>query len=250
MRLPSPAVKVLAAAALPLALAACSSGSSGSSDSSGGSSATAKSSKPSKPKDPNAGLLTGTQLKKALAPASYFASGFAADPSGTRDTGDTYQAPATKSAAKPHCADLGATAWIGLTGVEGVSFAQTSYANKATSAELDQEIDVYRGTTSQDVMKDLTKVVAACPTFTDADTQSKVTVTGTSTAGLGDDAYTITLTDSAWENGTTLIAARVGTAVVSVLSTDGSDNGAASAKKLTEKVVASLKGKSDTANQG
>ncbi len=247
MRLPSRAVKVLAAVvALPLALAACSSGTSNSSGSSGDS---ATATKPAKAKDPNAGLMTGTQLKKALAPASYFASGFAADAGLARDTGDTYRPPATKSIAKPHCADLGATSWIDLTGVEGVSFAQNSYINKNTSAELDQEIDVYRGTTSAGVMKDLAKVVAQCGSYTDSDTHSKVTVTGTSTAGLGDEAYTITLTDSAWESGTTLIAARVGTAVVSVLSTDGSDNGAASAKKLTQRVAASLKGKSDTANQ-
>ncbi|MFE8990721.1 hypothetical protein ACFYMI_23370 [Streptomyces collinus] len=233
MRLSSRALTMLAAAALPLALASCSA-----STSSADGSATAA---PAKPKDPNAGLLTGTQLKKALAPASYFPAGFAADPSAARDTGDTYQAPATKNAAKPHCAGLGATSWISLTGVEGVSFAQDSRIDKNTSAELDQEIDVYRGTTAADVMKDVAKVVAACPSYTDSDTHSTVKVTGTSTAGLGDEAYTITLTDSAWESGTTLIAARAGTAVVSVLSTDGSDNGAASAKKLAQQVLASVK---------
>ncbi|MYS88694.1 MULTISPECIES: hypothetical protein [Streptomyces] len=240
MRLSSRALTVLAAAALPLALASCSSASSADT-----SAATA----PAKPKDPNAGLLTGTQLKKALAPASYFPSGFAADPGLARDTGDTYQAPATKSATRPHCADLAATSWISLTGVEGVSFAQDSHINKNTSAELDQEIDVYRGTTAADVMKDVAKVAAACPSYTDADTHSTVKVTGASTTGLGDEAYTITLTDSAWESGTTLIAARAGTAVVSVLSTDGGDNGAASAKRLAQHVLASVKRVSDTAGQ-
>ncbi|MFF6805548.1 hypothetical protein [Streptomyces sp. NPDC012616] len=236
MRLPSHAAKLLAVAALPLALAACSS--STSEDSAAG---PAASTAPSKAADPNAGLLTGTQLKKALAPASYFPSGFAPDAGLARDTGDTYQAPATKSAAKPHCADLAATSWISLTGVEGVSFAQSSYVNKNTSAELDQEIDVYRGTTGADVLKDLAAVVAACPSYTDSDTHSKVKVTGAATAGLGDEAYTITLTSGAWETGTTLIASRTGTAVVSVLSTDGADNGAASAKKLAAHVLASLK---------
>ncbi|MEV5440237.1 hypothetical protein AB0K80_30150 [Streptomyces sp. NPDC052682] len=245
MRFPSRSLKVLAAAAaLPLVLSACSSGSDSSSAEG------AASAEPAKTKDPNAGLLTGTQLKAALAPASAFPAGFAADASAARDTGDTYQAPATKSAAKPRCADLGATSWISLTGIEGVSFAQNSYVNKDTSAELDQEIDVYRGTTAKDVMKGLAKVVAACPTYTDSDTHSAVKVTGASTAGLGDEAYTITLTNSAWENGTTLIAARLGTAVVSVLSTDGRDNGAASAKKLAEKVLTSLEGKSGAGKQG
>jgi len=236
MRLPSRAVTLLAVAALPLtALTACSSGSSADGSTSA---------KPAhaKPKDPDAGLLTGSRLKRALAPASYFPAGFAADPSLSRDTGDTYRPQTTRTSAKPHCADLGATGWIDLAGTQSVSFAQSSSIDKDTSAEIDQEIDVFRGATSADVMKALTKVVAACPSYTDSDTHSPVKVTGTSTPGLGDGAYTITLTDSAWEGGTTLIAARTGTAVVTVLSTDGKDNGAASARKLTERILGSLKG--------
>ncbi|MEU8654667.1 hypothetical protein [Streptomyces sp. NPDC048737] len=244
MRLPSPAAKLLAVAALPLALVACSA------ESAGSTGASPAAGSPSQAKDPDAGLLTGAQLKEALAPASYFPSGFVADPSLARDTGDTYQAPATHDSAEPHCADLGATSWISLTGVEGVSFAQNSYINQSTSAELDQEIDVYRGTTASDVLKGLADVVAACPTYPDSDTHSTVTVTGAATPGLGDGAYTITLTNDAWESGTTLIAARAGTAVVSVLSTDGADNGAASAKKLTAQVLSSLKSGSGTAGQG
>ncbi|WP_075779168.1 hypothetical protein [Streptomyces acidiscabies] len=227
-------LKTLAvAAALPLAPAACSSNSD--SDS-----APAAAANKAKPADPNKGILTGAALKKALAPATYFASGFEVDPTATRDTGDTYRAPET-TAAKPDCAGFGGTAWIELTGIKGVSFAQASYMNKNTTAELDQEIDAYRGTTSADVMTALKKVVAACPSYTDADTKSKVKITGTAGPALGDEAYTITLTSDAWETGTTLIASRVGTNVVSVLSTDGPSNGAGGAKKLTEKVVAALK---------
>lgn len=220
------------AATLPLALTAC-----GSSDSGTATAATS----PSKTKDPNEGLLTGTQLKKALAPATYFAAGFAVDKTVTRDTGDTYRAPSTKSAARPDCSAFASTAWIGLTGIEGVSFAQSSYVDKNRTAELDQEVDTYRGTTSAQVMAALRKVVAACPSYTDSDTSSKVKISGATTPALGDDAYTITLSSDAWETGTTLIAARVGTNVVSVLSTDGDDdNGAASAKKLTQHIVTAL----------
>ncbi|AMW13810.1 hypothetical protein A4E84_32465 [Streptomyces qaidamensis] len=133
--------------------------------------------------------------------------------------------------------------------MEGVSFAQDSHINKNTSAELDQEIDVYRGTTAADVVKDVAKVVSGCPTYTDSDTHSTVKVTGASMAGLGDEAYTVTLTDSPWGSGTTLIAAGAGTAVVSVLSTDGSDNGAATAKKLAEHDLASVQRMSGSAGQ-
>jgi hypothetical protein len=235
MRLPSRTAQLMAVAALPLALTAtaCSSDSAAK--------ATTASPAPTKAKDPNEGLLTGTQLKKTLAPASYFTAGFAVDPETTRDTGGTYRVPATHNAAKPDCTRFGSTGWIDLSGIEGVSFAQNSYTSKNTSAELDQEIDVYRGTTSTDVMTALTKAVAACPGYPDADTKSTVKIVGAATSGLGDDAYTITLTDAAWESGTTLVAVRVGTAVVSILSTDGADNGADSAKKLAEQVVSSLK---------
>ena len=228
--------------ALPLALTltACSSGSSSSSGSTDSSSGAAKPSQ-SASQDPNAGLPTGTQLKKALAPASFFAQGFAVDPSAARDSGGMYTEPSGQAPAKPDCEKLGGTSWIDITGVSGVSFAQNDYANKNTSEDIAQQIDTYRGTTAAAVLKDLERVVSACATFPDSQTHTKVKVSGRSTSGLGDSAYTITLTDSAWENGTTLIAAQVGPNVVSVMSTDGHDNGAATAAKLTKRIVASLK---------
>lgn len=231
MRLLSPAAKALAVVALPLALTACSSGSSATS-------ATAKASK-----DRDAGLLTGAQLKKALAPASFFASGYAVDPSGARDSGDTYSTPTGADVSKPDCTMLGGTGWLTVTHAQGVSFAQNDYVNKDTSQDIGQEIDVFRGTGAASLITSLRTVVAECPSYLDSQTHTKVKVAGASTAGLGDTAYTITLTDSAWDNGTTLIAARVGTAVVTVTSTDGHDNGAATAKKLTQKIVTSLSGK-------
>ncbi|MFI1764337.1 hypothetical protein ACH41H_20125 [Streptomyces sp. NPDC020800] len=226
------AARVLAVAALPLALAAC------------GTHETASATAPASPspaKDPNAGLLTGSRLKKALAPASFFASGFAVDPSGARDTGDTYTPPSTAPAAEPDCTKLNGTGWIEITGIGGVSFAQNDYVSKNTSEDIGQEIDAYRGTTAADVVRAVAKKAAACTGFTDSDTHSKVKVTGAATPALGDAAYTVTLTDPAWQNGTTLVAARVGTNVVSVMSTDGHDNGAATAKKLTERIVASVR---------
>ncbi|MER6982071.1 hypothetical protein [Streptomyces carpinensis] len=235
MHIASRAARVLTVAALPLVLAAC-----GTTEST---SAKAPAS-PASPatKDPNAGLLTGAQLKKALAPASFFPAGFSSDPSATRDTGDTFVPPATKSPAKPDCTMLEGTAWIGITGVTGVSFAQGDYVNKNTSEEITQEIDAYRGTTAASVLKDVARIATTtCATFTDSGTHTKVRTSGRSTPGLGDEAYTITLTSSAWDNGTTLIAARQGTNLVTVLSTDGHDDGAATAKKLTGQIVASLK---------
>ncbi|MEU6217367.1 hypothetical protein ABZ845_07575 [Streptomyces sp. NPDC047022] len=236
MRRPALAVLGLTTA-LPLALtlAACSSTSSGSSVS-------APKPKHSASQDPDAGLATGAQLKKALAPASFFAKGFALEPSGSQDTGDTFtEQSSAPASAKPDCEKLDGTGWIDATGVSGVSFAQNDYVSKDTSEEIAQEIDAYRGTTAATVLKDLQDVVSACTAYTDSQTHTKVKVTGTATSGLGEEAYTVTLTDSGWQNGTTLIAARTGKNVISVMSTAGHDNGAATAKKLTEQILASMK---------
>lgn len=237
MRLMPSAVTVLAAAVLPMALVGCSSSGAD----------TAPVASPSGPAptsaDPNAGLLTGSQLKKALAPASFFASGFAIDAAATRDTGGTYVEPAVAAVPKPDCAKLGGTSWIDITGISGVSFAQDDYVNKNTSAEIAQEIDVYRGPTAKAVMEALAKVSVACPSFKDSGTSSKVKVSERAATGLGDEAYIITLTDPTWESGTTMVAARIGTAVVTVLSSEGKDNGAVFAKKLTRHIASALNGK-------
>ncbi|MFJ8623634.1 hypothetical protein ACIRD3_12425 [Kitasatospora sp. NPDC093550] len=252
MRL-SPAVRLLSTLALPLALTACgptstksaapAAPSSAAPSSSAATTTAAPSPVATKAAGPNAGLLTGAQLKALLAPASFFPSGFALDSAGSRDTGDTYVQPAAADVPTPDCTRLGGTSWTGITGITGVSFAQNDYVNKNTSAEIAQEIDVYQGATAQTVIGALGKLALACPSFADAQTSSKTKVTEAPLAGLGDEAYVITVTDSAWQNGDTLIAARVGTSVVTVLANDGGDNGAATAKKLSGQLVSGLKAK-------
>ncbi|MFF5533971.1 hypothetical protein ACFY71_16005 [Streptomyces cinerochromogenes] len=236
MRLSSRAATLLAVAVLPLALSACSS------DSSSGTGASAA---PAKAKNPNAGLLTGTQLKKALAPASAFPAGFTLEADGASDSGGKFLAPSSRKTAKPDCTRLEGTSWIQVTGFEGgVAFAQDDYVNQDKTEEVAQEVDAFQGTTAKTVMKQMQSVAAECATFTDTDTHAKVKVKGASTAGFGDEAYTMTLTSGAWETGTTLIAARSGNHVVTVLSTAGGDDGAAAAKKVTTRILDSLKGKS------
>lgn len=240
MRLLRPAATLLAAATLPLALAACSSGAMTAS-APGGTAATPYAART--PANPDAGLLTGTQLKELLEPASYFPPGFRRDPGGTRDTGPHYQRPGTTGAPKPKCRLLGATSWTSITGIDGVSFAQDDYLDKASSAAIAQEIDVYRGPTAQTVMRKLGAISAVCPSYADAQTSSRAKVREKASRQLGEGGYVITVTDPAWSSGSTLIAARVGTAVVTVLSTGGADNGHASAMRLTSHLVAALRGR-------
>ncbi|WP_316743244.1 hypothetical protein [Streptomyces sp. MK7] len=236
----SRAARALAVAALPLALAACGPSTGSSSGSSTGDTTT--SAKPSPPKDPNAGLMTGTRLKEALAPASSFPAGFVPVPQGASDSGGEFVTPQTESPGKPDCTKLGTTAWVSVSGARGgVSYANDDYVNKDKTAEITEEIDEFPGTAAATAMKGIRGIPATCPSYTDTDLHGTVKVSGRSTTGLGDEAYTITLTSGAWDNGTTLIAARQGTSVVTVLSNDGHDNGAATAKKLTQRIVASLK---------
>jgi hypothetical protein len=236
MRLPSRAVALVAVAVLPLAaLTACSAGSS----SDGSASAKPAS---ARAKDPNAGLPTGTQLKKALAPASAFPAGFTAVADGAADSGGTFLDPSTPSTAESDCATLETTGWMQATGYKGgVSFAQGDYANKDQTAEIAQAIDAFQGHTAETVLKSLKSVATECAAFTDTDEHAKVTVAGRATSGLGDEAYTMTLTSGHWENGTTLLAVRTGTSVITVLSTAGSDNGTATAKKVATRILGSLK---------
>ncbi len=218
----------IAAAALPVLLTACSSSSStGPVPSARPTTATASSATA----DPNAGLFTGTQLKAMLEPASYFPSGFTLDPSGSVNTGDTFQ-PATPPGKLP-CSRLDSTAWVDLADVGSVSFAQSDFINKSTSEEYAQEIDEYQGAGAKAVMTGLREVAARCRGFTDQQTSSTVTVRLGKGPSIGDDSLSLTLTSPRWRGGTTLDAVRVGSAVVTVLYSAATGTGAAQANVLT-----------------
>ncbi|WP_425832847.1 hypothetical protein [Streptomyces fractus] len=240
MRTAVRAAALLAVAALPFTLTACSSGDSANSAGSDAKAAAKPAAKSAQ--NPDATLAKGAALKRSLAPASFFGAGYRIDQDTARDTGTSYQEPSSDPAAlsKPDCTKLGGVSWLALTGDAGVSFAQNDYVNEKTTADIAQEIDVFRGDKAATVLQHLKKAIAACPAYKDTDTKSQVKVAGADTAGLGDEAYNITLTDPAWENGSTLIAVRKGAAVVTVMSTDGHDNGAATAKKLATKVTGAL----------
>ncbi len=235
MRLPLPMAAVLAAL-LPLAVAGCSTGSSGAPATGTPPTAAATTSA-----DPDAGLPTGTQLKAALAQQAYFPAGFAQDASSTRDTGETYQQQTTAAPAKPDCTLLGGTGWFTISGISGVSFAQASYVDKDTSAEQDEEIFAYSGNAAATELAAVGSIATTCPTYTDAQTHSPVKVTEHASTGLGDGGYTITLTDAAWQSGSTLQASKVGNDIVFVYSTSGQKDGATDATKLSTYIVNKLK---------
>jgi hypothetical protein len=219
----------LAVAALPLLATACSAASPAGSPAPPASSAAAS---------PDAGVLTGAQLKARLAPASWFPPGFKSDPSVTRDTGSGYQSaapPATKD-----CTRLNGSAWIDLSHVSPASFAQGFYADSGVSETYAQEIDGYPGTSASQAMAGLRKLATTCPSFADPQTSSTVTVHLEPGPKLGDDALTFELADPHWAAGTALVAVRVGTSVVTVLYAGGHGTGVSQATSLAAAITASL----------
>jgi hypothetical protein len=223
------------AAALPLALAGCSS--SAASSASAGTSGAASSAAGSA--NSGAALLTGSRLKTALVTTG-IPSGYTVYTSGTQDSGSSYQSPSAASTAKPDCTQLEGTSWVNLAGYKSVSFAQNDYLNKASSEEFLQEVDAYEGSTAQTVMTNLAKLSATCPSFTDSSTNSTVKVAVATGTSLGDGTVTITLTDAQWGSSETLVAVRVGQNVISVLNS-ATGNSATYADTLASAITAGVK---------
>jgi hypothetical protein len=191
--------------------------------------------------NPDAGLLTGAQLNALLAPDSWFPSGYTADPTGSRSTGTTF-VPPTAPGSLP-CTRLDGTAWIDLSKVGAVSFAQDDYIDQDTSAEYAQEIDVFQGTGAQQAMAGLRSVATTCPSFPDSQTSSTVTVHLQDGPALGNDSLTFLLSDPSWAADTALEAVRVGSAVITVLYSGASGNGIPQATNLASLVAANVKSK-------
>jgi hypothetical protein len=172
-----------------------------------------------------------------LAPAAWFPRGFKIDPQSSVNTGDNYQPTAPPGVRK--CSRLQATSWVQLGNGGAVSFAQNVYFNQ-NAGQYSQEIDVYQGSTAQDVMAKLRQVAARCRSFHDAQTSSTVTVTRKTGPQLGDDALTISLQNPRWLGDLTLQAVRVGHAVATVYFSAASGTGKAQATRLAAVLTANL----------
>ncbi|AJT61915.3 hypothetical protein [Streptomyces chattanoogensis] len=234
MKLRRALVTVTTTAVLPFALTACSSGDAG------GKSAPSASPKAGAPK---ADLLNGTRLKSLLLPVGVLPKGYHADPQATRDTGKALQAPASSKALDlaGACPKLEASAWIETSGVPSASFAQADFVN-ASQEEFNEEVDSYRGTDAQTVMKRLEKVLTHCASFKDTSngTTASVKVKTTTVPKVGDQTLKAVLSAPEWEGGTTLVATRVGNVVITTFyNVQSSDMGAAGLD-LTKKIAAGV----------
>lgn len=195
---------------------------------------------------PSARPLDGATLNSLLLPASAMPAGFRIDPSGSRNAAqalpqDTFQ-PVPNSRV---CGVLNGTSWIAAGEIGAADFAQNDYANASKTAEVAQEVDAFQPGDAEKVISRLWRVFGYCRTFTMPanGTTASVSLTRHRLAGVGDQAIGAVWATSAFLGGTSLVAIRIGDAIVTVLvSSAGSGKGAATAvataKRVAERVRA------------
>lgn len=190
---------------------------------------------------PGARALDGATLYSLLLPARAMPAGFRIDPSGSRNGAqalpqDTSQ-PVPEARA---CGVLNGTSWIAAGGIYAADFAQDDYGNVSKTAEIAQEIDAFQPGDAEKVMARLWRVFGYCRTFTVQanGTTARASLTRTRLARGGGQAIGAVWTTPAFLGGTSLVAIRVGEAIVTVLvSSAGSGKGAAVAVATAKRVA-------------
>ncbi|WP_457029654.1 hypothetical protein [Kitasatospora sp. P5_F3] len=225
-----------------LGLGACSPATAGHSDAQAAPSASAGGSSAAPIPGPAAGtdgLPNGTKLNAMLLPAGALPQQLRLDPSGSRNTADGFNPPLSPSAvpAEKACDMLNGSDWVGVAGISSASFAQNDYMDDSQDM-FAQELEAYRGKDAQTVMASLKQVLTACHTFTWEQNGQKfpVTVTLKSLPGVGDEAFQAVLTSPDWTGGSTAVAARIGSVVVTTFYNDQKSTGGAGVE-LTKALV-------------
>ncbi|GAA5020730.1 hypothetical protein GCM10025734_75200 [Kitasatospora paranensis] len=179
-----------------------------------------------------------------LLPAAAIPHQLKLDPSGTRSTADGFNPPSSPSAvpAAKACDMLNGSAWVNVAGIGSASFAQNDYTDEAQDM-FAQELDAYRGSDAKAVMAALKQALTSCHSFTTVQNGQKfpVTVVLKSLPGVGDEALQAVLTSPDWAGGSTMVAARVGSVVVTTFDNDQKSTGTAGValtKALVKNVTA------------
>jgi hypothetical protein len=170
--------------------------------------------------------------------------GFAEERLGTLNTGP--QPPSdTPSPVPPGqaCPGFEQTGWIRVAGVSTGDFAQSDYLNANHSAEVAQEIDVFTGDDAQQAMTTLWTQFGQCASFSypTNGTTEKATLRSKKLTGIGDAAIEAVSVSPAFDGGLTLVAARVGNAIITVLDSSPSSNLGAPAVSYATQIAQRLR---------
>lgn len=156
--------------------------------------------------------------------------GFSEDKSGTLNTGQ--QLPSDSPSPVPSgqaCQGFEQTGWIRVAGFSTADFAQSDYLNADHSAEVAQEVDVFTGNDAQRAMTALWTQFGHCGSFSYPSNgmSEKATMKRKKLTGIGDEAFEAVFVSPGFAGGQTLVAVRVGSAIITILdSSPSSDLGA------------------------
>lgn len=191
-------------------------------------------------------VLTGTKLNSLLLPASAMPKGLQLNADGARNTGDSVQPGASNPVAPDKVCDMfRQTAWIRTAGIDSATFAQNDYVDAGHTNQFAQEIDTFHDADATKVMANLRKALAGCASFTDRSggMTVKVKLVTSALSGTGDEGIKAVETSDAWQGETTLVAIRVGTAIVTTLySSDHPDK--STAETMTQQIAKSVQSES------
>jgi len=191
--------------------------------------------------DPDAGLGSGTQLKTVLVGVKDLPAGFKVVPSGARDTGDVF-GPLTSpsSVSHPDCTQLDGNGWVSVAG-QAAAFAQTDLRDHSGN-EVFPEVDSYRGSDAKAVLAGYRQLFTSCKKYKTKSSGPMATMSVTIKAGphIGDESIRAVATSPTFSGGTTYVAVRVGTAVVTVIYSSTSKDLGARASSLAASMAQRL----------
>lgn len=243
VRLSGACVAACLAGLLAAAVAGCgAAGSSGavaaaSATSSASSTSSASPAAPAAPATPAA--LDAQALDTKLLQLGDMPKGFVANPSATRYDGealpDDLKTPVDGAKV---CQLLSDTSWISASGLTTEDFAQADYGNTAKTEEISEEVDAFQGADAQKAMTGLWQTFGRCGTFTTSygGMTASMALGKAMISGKWTGVKAVELSPS-FVGATSLVAIRVGYAIVTVLDSAETSDGGAAAVAMAEKIA-------------
>lgn len=190
--------------------------------------------------------LSGTRLRSVLTPLSFLPSTYTVVPKYTEDSGTKVQSAVIVPAENRKCTTLLATAWETYGGW-GDQYAEAAFVTKANDGLVSEVVDAYADPSmAAQEEQAFAGIAKSCASWTETDTISGTTGKVTyrtaeqKLAGVGDEAYLITVSSTQLDLPTTLATVRVGSAVAGVSVTARSGE-ADTARRVIASIAAKLK---------
>jgi hypothetical protein len=136
------------------------------------------------------------------------------------------------------CQVLTDTSWISASGLTTEDFAEAGYGNTARTEEISEEVDAFQGADAQKAMTGLWQALGRCATFSTSYSgmTAKITLTRSMIGGKWTGMKGVELSPT-FVGATTMVAVRVGYAIVTVLDSSESNDDGSAAVSMAEKIA-------------